>query len=290
METVESLKRKIAITQELQSVVRTMKAMAAVSIRQFQRAASALESYNETVELGLQIALWGRSVEANAVEGGTSGAVVFGSDQGMCGQFNVQIASFFERESAGPKEVEPRVIALGSRLAADLALKGCRLDRTYGLPGSVKQINAVVFKLVLAIERWQADENVVRVELFHNRQKGGASFESHRETLIPVRTAWLQALQERPWKTRVIPLYTMEYAHLLPALVRQYLFVTIYRSFAESLAAENAARLAAMQAAERNVDERLRDLNLAFQQERQTAITAELLDIVAGFEALTGGH
>jgi F-type H+-transporting ATPase subunit gamma len=55
----------------------------------------------------------------------------------------------------------------------------------------------------------------------------------------------------------------------------------------ESLAAENASRLAAMQAAERNIDERLRELIKRFNQQRQTAITSELLDIVSGFEALT---
>jgi F-type H+-transporting ATPase subunit gamma len=56
----------------------------------------------------------------------------------------------------------------------------------------------------------------------------------------------------------------------------------------ESLAAENASRMASMQAAERNIDERIQELIKRLNQQRQTAITSELLDIVSGFEALTG--
>jgi F-type H+-transporting ATPase subunit gamma len=59
-----------------------------------------------------------------------------------------------------------------------------------------------------------------------------------------------------------------------------------YRAFAESLASENASRLAAMQAAERSIDERLEELRGEFRYQRQHAITEELLDIVSGFEAL----
>jgi F-type H+-transporting ATPase subunit gamma len=80
----------------------------------------------------------------------------------------------------------------------------------------------------------------------------------------------------------------MDRARLLYDLLGQYLFVTLYQALAESLASENAARLAAMQAAENNIEERLKDLRLQYNQLRQSTITEELLDIVAGFEALTG--
>jgi F-type H+-transporting ATPase subunit gamma len=79
----------------------------------------------------------------------------------------------------------------------------------------------------------------------------------------------------------------MEGDRLFLALIRQYLFVSLYRAFAESLASENASRLAAMQRAERNIEERLDDLGARFRQERQTSITDELLDILSGFTALT---
>jgi F-type H+-transporting ATPase subunit gamma len=72
---------------------------------------------------------------------------------------------------------------------------------------------------------------------------------------------------------------------LFSALVRQHLFVTLYRAVAESLASENASRLAAMRGAERNIGERIAELGSLYQQQRQTMITEELLDIASGFEA-----
>ena len=74
---------------------------------------------------------------------------------------------------------------------------------------------------------------------------------------------------------------------LMAALFRQYFFVSLYRACAESLKSENTSRLTAMQMAEKNISERLVELNLEFNQQRQTTVTEELLDIVAGFEALT---
>ena len=78
----------------------------------------------------------------------------------------------------------------------------------------------------------------------------------------------------------------MDGERLFTKLIRQYLFVSLYRAFAESLASENASRLASMQGAERNIEERLADLNAQFHRQRQMSITEELLDIVAGYEAL----
>ena len=88
--------------------------------------------------------------------------------------------------------------------------------------------------------------------------------------------------------SRSLPTFTADWHRLFSALIRQHLFVALYRALAESLASENAARLASMQAAERNIEEHLAGLTARYHQERQESITAELLDIVAGFETLEG--
>jgi len=69
-------------------------------------------------------------------------------------------------------------------------------------------------------------------------------------------------------------------------LVLEYLYVSLFRACAESLASENASRLAAMQRAEKNIDELLVDLNRTFHRLRQSGIDEELFDVVSGFEAL----
>ena len=72
------------------------------------------------------------------------------------------------------------------------------------------------------------------------------------------------------------------------ALIREFLFVSLFRACADSLASENASRLAAMQRADKNIDELLDDLNGTFHRVRQSAINEELFDVISGFEALTG--
>ena len=97
MQTTESLKRRIKSAGDLLSVVKTMKALAAVSIRQYQKAVESLDDYNRTVEMGLQIVLkerMGAMMKSKGTAVKRMGAIIFGSDQGLCGQLNEQISVF----------------------------------------------------------------------------------------------------------------------------------------------------------------------------------------------------
>ena len=122
--------------------------------------------------------------------------------------------------------------------------------------------------------------------LFNNRPRRGASYEPHALQLLPMSPAWLDELASRPWPTNQLPGHPGDWQTLFAALVRQYLFVALFRAFAESLASENASRLAAMQAAENNIEEKIDELNARYHRRRQAAITEELLDVISGFEAL----
>jgi F-type H+-transporting ATPase subunit gamma len=75
----------------------------------------------------------------------------------------------------------------------------------------------------------------------------------------------------------------------LRALIREYLFVSLFRACAESLASENASRLAAMERADRNINELREDLNGTLHRLRQSGIDEELFDMISGFEALSKG-
>lgn len=72
------------------------------------------------------------------------------------------------------------------------------------------------------------------------------------------------------------------------SLVSELLFLSLYQACVESLAAENGARLAAMQRAEKNIEDRIREFRLAFNRGRQASIDEELFDLESGFEALKG--
>lgn len=298
MQTPEALKAQINSTQDLQSVVKTMKALAAVSIQQYESAIKSLRQYSHTVELGLQILLsqpafareaW-QFLHTDVAADGELGIMIFGSDQGLCGQFNQQIAQHLGNYLGHPPTpIEPHhiVAAVGARPVPPLQDLGITVDERLAVPSNVGEITAIVQDLLLMIEHWQEEKAVDRILLFYNHPTSSASYESQIVQLLPLDQDWLRRLQDRPWDNKGLPTVLMDAEILLSKLVQQYLFITLYQALAASLASENASRLAAMQSAEGNIRDRLTDLTGQYRQQRQSAITAELLDVVSGFEALT---
>lgn len=299
LETTEDIKRRIDSVTDLASIVRTMKTLAAVSIRQYERAVEALVDYNRAVMLGLQVLL--HNCPAIEVRAGPPrerrlGAVIFGSDQGMCGQFNEQIVAYTLAmladdstelaEALAPPPADRSVLAVGAQAISRLEDGGQPVPSVLSVPGSADGITSLVQQVLWHIDRWQSEDGVTEVVLFYNAPLPGMTYAPRTLRLLPVHTMWLAELTGQPWPSRVLPTFTMDWDRLFSALIRQYLFVSVYRACANSLASENAARLVTMQAAERNIEERLEELNARYHEQRQTAITTELLDIVSGFEAL----
>jgi len=293
MQTIESLKRKIQSAQDLLGVVKTMKALAAVSIRQYQKAVESLSEYNRTVEMGLQVVLKrsrGSFAPLRATSGKRLGVIVFGSDQGLCGQLNNLIASYSVegmKAQAVPKE-NCVVIAVGVRVADILEDAGYRVLEVLSTPGSTGGITPMVQDITTLLEDWRFKRQIDNMVLYYNEYISGANYRQKALKLLPVDREWLRNLEKRKWESRTLPTFTMDWETIFRALVREYLFVSLYRAFAESLASENASRLAAMQSAEKNIEERLEELFGQFHRQRQSTITEELLDIVCGFEALGG--
>ena len=83
----------------------------------------------------------------------------------------------------------------------------------------------------------------------------------------------------------MLPTFSLSTNEIFSALIRQYLFATIYRALVESIISENASRLVAMQQAEKNITDYLQQLNSQYHQKRQTMINEELLDLVSGYVA-----
>ena len=292
MQTTESLRRTIAVTQELQSVVKTMKALAGVNIRQYESAAHAVAEYNRTVEMGLQIALrrLPAQIPAPQTTGGKLGVIVFGSDQGMCGQLNDQVVQHAARavEKLRRHHAEQAMAAVGIRAASQMEGLGRTMDATVQVPGSVAGITPAVEAVLRQIEDWHFRQGIEFVVLFYARPVSGAWYRIRGVRLLPVDEEWINSVRAKPWPGKAVPMFTMDETQLFRALIREYLFVSLYRAFAESLASENASRLASMQVAERNIEDRLHALTAESRQLRQESITSELLDTIAAFEALRG--
>lgn len=300
MQTIEALRRKIKSAQDLLSVVKTMKALAAVNIRHYERAVEALTEYNRTVEMGLHVVLHAREETLidpdraalpwlNGEAGGHGvGCVLFGSDQGLCGQFNERIVTHAQETLNGMHiPVNQRTfLAVGERCALLLDDAGQPLDGLLDTPGGMAGVTPLVEELLLRIDGWRAGGRTDRILLFHNRPMGGGLYGSRTVQLLPLDLDRLHAMEEAPWPSRCLPTFTMDWSRLFSLLIRHSLFVALFRACAESLAAEDAARLASMQNAQRNIEDRLEELNARYHHQRQNTITAELLDIVSGFEAV----
>ncbi len=291
MQTTESLKRRMKSAGDLLSVVKTMKALAAVSIRQYQKAVDSLKDYNRTVEMGLQVVLKERMGATTHRKGAAIkrlGVIVFGSDQGLCGQLNEQISSFTLDyiKSTGVKKENRKVLSIGARVADYVEDAGQPIDELISTPSSTAGITPLVQEIIMVIDEWHFKHNVDHFFLFYNKYQSGATYHPHKVQLLPVDRNWLRDIAKKKWESKSLPIFRMDGDRIFSSLIREYLFVSLYRAFAESLASENASRLASMQNAEKNIEEQLQDLHVQFHRTRQMTITEELLDIVSGFEAL----
>ncbi len=292
MQTTESLKRRMKSAGDLLSVVKTMKALAAVSIRQYQRAVESLRDYNRAVEMGLQIVLkerMGATMHRKHSTMKRLGVIVFGSDQGLCGQLNEQISTYALEyiKTTGVKKENRKVLSIGARVADYVEDAGQPVEELLTTPGSTAGITPLVQEIIMIIDEWHFRGNIDHFVLFYNEYLTGATYHPRLLQLLPVDTDWLRQIAKKKWDSKSLPIFRMDGDRIFSSLIREYLFVSRYRAFAESLASENASRLASMQNAEKNIEEQLQDLHVQFHRTRQMTITEELLDIVAGFEALS---
>jgi F-type H+-transporting ATPase subunit gamma len=169
-----------------------------------------------------------------------------------------------------------------------LADAGLTLAGLHAVPNSVQTITPLVGRILVESEAQQGQDETGELHLFYNRPTSGAIYEPVQQRLLPLDETWRRKLVDLPWPTGNLPEVMGEETSTLRALIREYLFVSLFRACAESLASENASRLAAMQRADRNIDELLEDLNGTFHRMRQSGIDAELFDVVSGFDALAG--
>jgi F-type H+-transporting ATPase subunit gamma len=292
MESLEHLRQQMDGLNDLQTVVKTMKALSATSIRQYEQAVTALTGYYQTVERGLHVVLKDfdipRLPQRPARASRRVGAIVFGSDYGLCGRFSEDIVHYaMDRMASSPADTEGRrLLAVGARAASNLEHEGQAIESTFLVPGSVAQITMTVQQILLKMDEWRERTDIYYVYLFYNRHSGGPGYRPTGVELLPIHLKQFHRLQEEHWPSRSLPSFTMSREALMQRLLHQYLFVSIFRACAESQASEHTSRLAAMQSAESNLDDRLDEVTTLFRRARQTAITSEIMDVSAGFEAI----
>jgi F-type H+-transporting ATPase subunit gamma len=327
---LEALRRRIQTLGDLREIVRSMKALAASHIQQYERAARALAEHTHTVELGFRALLLERSAPGASSTGSSTGAatstpgstspspassptpgptatastiaaspkrhrppcaiVLFGSDRGMCGRFDEAViehtAAFVAEEHPGAHPIPTTVV--GHRLIERLHdVEGISIEATFPVPSSLHGVVPLVDRLVETVESQRAAGRAERVLLLYHRRGARGLSTPRTERVLPIPDEWFGRLGRLGWPGRGLPAFPpLPREDLLRGLAWSYLFGAFHRAVIDSLESETAARLAAMQAAERNLEDREQELLLAYRRERQATITEELFDVWQGGQAV----
>lgn len=274
-----------------------MKTLSAVTIRRCEHASQSVKSFDETVDLGLQVLLRDATVADMAIRasekattGGGVGIITLGSDHGLCGRYNNVVVRAALNEIQGFPPDQITLAAVGARTADLLESAGQQPSVLFATPGSVNGISETTGAILSLIDDWHHDQGIERVRIVHNVQTSDNRARPVAMSLLPISPVYLRHQAKRPWPSRRLPIYREERDTMLKRLLRQHVFVRVFRAIAEAQASEHASRLSSMQAAERSIREHLAEMDSEYRMRRQEKITTELLDVVAGATVLGVEH
>jgi F-type H+-transporting ATPase subunit gamma len=203
------------------------------------------------------------------------------SQQGMCGRYNeVMIERLLRWLDDRPAAL---VAVIGARGAALARLRGIPLVHQADAPASPAAIDRHVRLLASAIERLTSQHGLREIQLLHAVHRSIGRFEDHLTQLLPFNT---HSIEDLPPARHSPPRRHLALGQLHPALLNEVLVLTLHRALTEALAAENSSRLQSMESARTHIDERREALLQRWRSARQQQVTAELLDLVGGTEAL----
>jgi F-type H+-transporting ATPase subunit gamma len=279
MEQLARLKARVSNLHELQSLIRALRALAASHVQEAQSALDGVLSYVGAVEDAIAEGV-GLLPEIDEIMAGGAGArsnshelIVVCAEHGFVGAFNERL---LDRAEAELQASPDRSLWIVGR-------RGAMLAEERGLPLAGEFAMATYVGGVLAVTRRIADHmrGAVQARIVYGAYRPGGNFEIEAKDILPLDPAVIVRSGRRS-----PPLHHLPPAVLLERLASEYLFAEITRAVMQSLASENGARLRVMEAADHNIGDKLDGLSRTERALRQEAITAELLDVITGAEAV----
>jgi F-type H+-transporting ATPase subunit gamma len=284
------IERHVASMEELQRIVGAMRAIASMRMQEAMRALTSVREYGdvlaEAVHDALAIAREGRHPDEGEARrrtdpvharAGRRAIVVFASEHGFVGGFNQRLIEALESDLAATDTL----LVVGSRGAAFAAERGHAGAWTHPLATRLADIPETVRRLEQALLPRITHDEVVRVEVVFSRHGRSGALAIERRRLFP-----LELGAARRDRRALAPLHDLPAPQLLERLTAEYLLAQLTEAATEAVAAENAARFAAMESARDNVGRKLRTLRLDASRARQEEVTTELLELVTGQQAL----
>jgi F-type H+-transporting ATPase subunit gamma len=289
---------RISSVKNVQKITRAMEMVAAARLRRAEQRIEHLRPYAGAIRrMTRQAAEAAENVPnlpilAEHDEMKQVGLLLVTGDRGLAGAFNSQILRA-GLQAGSEHESEGRDIAWyasGRRGVSSLAFRGHEVTGSYiGFTERPAYGDArhIAEELMAAYVDGEVDE----VEIFYNGYISPLTQEVRRETLLPLQQATIleaedeEEDEERP-EHRALVEYEPDPEEILRRLVPDYVEISVYRALLESAASELGARMTAMRNASQNAGELIDDLTLEMNRARQAEITQEILEVVAGAEAL----
>lgn len=289
--TLEALNKRIKTTTDLRDIVSTMKMLSSVSIGPYEKALKSLDEYGLTVRSAfaglMQDDRFQYPFRREMPSGGKTLSILVGTDNGLVGRFNRDVVSFARQDLREQKALsDAQFICIGKRVHLLAESAKLQVAAGYAIMNSLKEIATITDIVLLKINTLIQQEKFDRVWVYFTYKKSGESQKISRVQLMPLPATDMKKLKQEKWNGRTLPLTTADHLTLLKSLMNEYLTVVLGGALTASLAAEHYTRMVNMQQAEKNIDESLENMNLTYQQLRQTGITDELIDIVSGAESL----
>jgi F-type H+-transporting ATPase subunit gamma len=298
MPTQREVQDRISSVKNVQKITRAMEMVAAARLRRAEQRIEHLRPYAGAIRrMTRQAAEAAENVPnlpilAEHDEMKQVGLLLVTGDRGLAGAFNSQILRA-GLQAGSEHESEGRDIAWyasGRRGVSSLAFRGHEVTGSYiGFTERPAYGDArhIAEELMAAYVDGEVDE----VEIFYNGYISPLTQEVRRETLLPLQQATILEAEdededeERP-EHRALVEYEPDPEEILQRLVPDYVEISVYRALLESAASELGARMTAMRNASQNAGELIDDLTLEMNRARQAEITQEILEVVAGAEAL----
>lgn len=291
MATLREIRGRISGIKNTQKITKAMKMVAAAKLRRAQEGIVSARPYARKisellrhlvshVDVTLNPLLVPRDVSKLAI-------VVVTSDRGLCGAFNANIIKAAEQEVRSNKsgaENGLKMITIGKKGFDYFRKRDYELySKHVGIFGDLEfnRARTIVAELTEGYLTGKFDKVVV----IYNEFKSVIQQRIVVEQLLPIPPEEIAAGGEKTL-AQVEYIYEPSSAEIINALIPKHLNFQIWRILLESNAAEQGARMSAMDNATENARELLKELTLSFNNARQAAITKELLEIVSGAEAL----
>jgi len=281
--STRDIRRRIRSVKGTQKITKAMKMVAAAKLRRAQDRIVAARPYADTLARVLG-SLAARTEHTHPMlvrrPVGRVWLVVVTSDKGLCGAFNTNLLREAERVLSERRWEDVEVVAVGKKAADFFARREVAVahaERETMSRLTADDARRIADMLATAFTSGQVDE----IWLLYNRFVSLIRHQPVLERLLPVEPPEAEA-GERP----IDYIYEPDPEALLDQLLPRYVQTEVARALYDSAAAEQAARMTAMDAATKNADEMIGRLTLLYNRTRQAAITKEILEIVAGAEAL----